>query len=303
MKPTKLVSALAAIGFGVGLTLAAGPASAVITLFSPITAYQDDNLDFVVDNNTNGLIDTGDRIISAFELANTQGILAGQGPNAIGPEELTGVADITVATVLANGTLVFAPSGAAGVLSGFAAGTMVALWTDATPDLNLINAACGTRANCLTLAGLGAADGECAVPYGWVLSATVIIHGMQPPRLRRGHYFHRAEWRVEHCFRWLQLRTDCRLQQYGRDSRAAGVRAVLRYRSRSNRRSGPDHRLGRHPRRPRPHGSSMDRQKRQRFPNRPTSRTWFPGAARIGAGGCGLGAAAQETQNVKRSAS
>jgi len=158
MTPKKLVSALATIGFGVGLAVSAGPASAVISIFSPLTAFQDDNLDFVVDSNGNGLIDTGDRIISVLEIANTQGILAGQGPNAIAPEELTGVADITVATVLADGTLVFAPSGAAGVLSGFAAGTMVALWTDATPDLNVINATCGTRAACLLLAGLGAGD-------------------------------------------------------------------------------------------------------------------------------------------------
>jgi hypothetical protein len=158
MTPKKLVSALAAIGFGAGLALSSGPASAVITFFSPFTAFQDDNLDFVVDTNTNGIIDTGDRIISVIEIANTQGILAGQGPNAIAPEELTGVADITIATVLADGRLVFAPSGAAGVLSGFAAGTMFALWTDATPDLNVINAACGTRAACLVAAGLGAGD-------------------------------------------------------------------------------------------------------------------------------------------------
>jgi hypothetical protein len=158
MTPKKLVSALAAIGFGVGLTLSAGPANAVISIFSPITAYQDDNIDFVVDNNNNGVIDAGDRILSVFEMVNTQGVLGGQGPNAIAPEELTGVADITVFTTLGDGTLVFIPSGAAGVLSGFAAGTMVALWTDATADLNVINAACGTQAACLLAAGLGAGD-------------------------------------------------------------------------------------------------------------------------------------------------
>jgi len=158
MTPKKLVSTLAAIGMTAGLALSSAPASAVITLFSPVTAFQDDNLDFVVDNNGNGLIDVGDRIVSVLEFANTQGILALQGPNAIGPEELTGVADVTVAAVLGDGRLVFAPSGAAGVLSTFAAGTMVALWTDATPDLNVINAACGTRAACLLLAGLGAGD-------------------------------------------------------------------------------------------------------------------------------------------------
>jgi hypothetical protein len=158
MKPTKLIHSVTTIGFGAALALASGPASAVISLFSPVTAFQDDNLDYVVDNNSNGIIDVGDRIISVLEIQNTQGILSGQGPNAIGPEELTGVADITVAAVLPDGRLVFAPSGAAGVLSGFAAGTMFALWTDATPDLNVINAACGTRAACLLAAGLGAGD-------------------------------------------------------------------------------------------------------------------------------------------------
>ena len=155
MTPKKLVSALATIGFGVGLAVSAGPASAVVSIFSPVTAFQDDDLDFVVDNNANGLVDAGDRLISVLKFNNTQGILAGQGPSAITGEEISGVADITIVTVLANGTLVFAPSGAAGVLSGFAAGTMVALWRDPANDLDVINGNCGTRANCLLQAGLG----------------------------------------------------------------------------------------------------------------------------------------------------
>jgi hypothetical protein len=159
MKPKKLVSALAAIGFTAGLALASGPASAVIQIFSPITAFQDDNLDLVVDNNNDGIINQGDRIISVLEFVNTQGTLPGQGPTDIGPlEELTGVADITVATVLGDGTLVFAPSGAAGLLAGFAAGTMVAIWRDPTPDLNVINGTCGNLAACTLAAGLGAGD-------------------------------------------------------------------------------------------------------------------------------------------------
>jgi len=152
--PKTLVAALATIGFGVGLAVSAGPASAVVQIFSPITAFQDDDVDYVVDNG-NGIIDTGDRIISVQKYVNTQGILGGQGPTNITGEEITGVADITIATVLGNGTLVFAPSGAAGVLSAFAAGTMVALWRDPADDLDVINANCGTRAACLVDAGLG----------------------------------------------------------------------------------------------------------------------------------------------------
>ena len=159
MASRKLVGTLAAIGSGAAMALAGGPAVGAPAFFSPITAFQDDNLDYVVDNNGNGVIDVGDRLVSVFEMANTQGVLAGQGPAVIGPEELTGVADVTVVAVdPVSGALVFGPSGAAGVLSGFAPGTAIALWTDATPDLNVINAACGTRATCLTQAGLAAGD-------------------------------------------------------------------------------------------------------------------------------------------------
>lgn len=157
MKMKKLVTALSAVGFG--LALASGPASAGVSWFSPITAFQDDDLDYVVDNDRSGTLTKGDRLVSVIEFGNTQGVLAGQGPNSLLPHELTAVADITIATVLVDGagnvTYVFAPSGAAGVLSAFGAGTMVGVWLDATPDLNVINAACGTRANCIALASDG----------------------------------------------------------------------------------------------------------------------------------------------------
>jgi len=162
MKMKKLAASLAAVGFG--LTLA-GSANAAITWYFPQTNFQDDDLDYVVDNDQSGTLSTGDRLVSVIEFVNTQGNLGGQGPSAIGPEvELTAVADITIATVLSLGggnvQYVFAPSGAAGVLSGFAPGTAVAAWTDATPDLDVINANCGTRAACLGLAGLGGTDGS-----------------------------------------------------------------------------------------------------------------------------------------------
>ena len=157
MRTKKLVSSLAAAGL---LALAATPAAAALTWFFPITAFQDDNIDFVVDTNDNDTIDVGDRLISVVEFVNTQGILAGQGPNTIQPPELTGVADVTVTGISLDGNLIFGPSGAAGVLSGFAAGTAVALWTDPIPDLNVNNAACGTQANCMMLAGLGELDGS-----------------------------------------------------------------------------------------------------------------------------------------------
>jgi hypothetical protein len=154
---------------GTALALAGMSSSAMaISYFSPITGFQDDDLDYVVDIGVDsdgkpntGVLGVGDRLISVIEWLDTQGVLAGQGPNSISPQEVTGVADVTIVAVVPNGNTVqyiFAPSGAAGVLSSFAPGTMVAAWLDTTPDTNVINAACGTRANCMLLAGLGSPD-------------------------------------------------------------------------------------------------------------------------------------------------
>lgn len=158
----KLNTALAALGFG--LALASVPATAAITFFSPVTTFEDDNIDYVFDTDDSGTLTIGDRLVSVLEFNVTTGVLPGQGPEPVGPNlELTGIADITVVGVLGDGTLVFAPTntgGGEGILGGFGAGTAVVLWTDATPDLNVINAACGTRATCYGLAGLGGGDGS-----------------------------------------------------------------------------------------------------------------------------------------------
>lgn len=161
MKFNKCKSALTAIGLG--LALSAGSVSAAVTFFSPITKLHDDNIDFVVDTDGSGTITVGDRLISVAEFNNSEGIFAGQGPAPFTPHELTLVADITVAAIIPQGLnsrLVFTASGAAGVLAGFAPGTTAAIWLDATPDLSVTNANCGTRAACMALAGLGGGDGS-----------------------------------------------------------------------------------------------------------------------------------------------
>lgn len=165
MKINKCRAAIAAIGMG--LALVSVPAAAAITFFSPITTFEDDNLDFVVDSGAGniGTIGVGDRLVSVFEYNQTTGTLGGQGPNPILPQELTGVADLTVIAVLVDGTLVLAPSGAAGVLSAFAAGTAYVTWIDNSPDVNVINSTCGTRAQCLALAGLGGGDPDSTVYF------------------------------------------------------------------------------------------------------------------------------------------
>jgi hypothetical protein len=164
VKTRFLATALAA--FGLGLALVSAPVSAAVTFYSPITAFQDDDLDQFIDNDGDGLISVGDRLTTVFEFADTQGIFSGQGPSAIGPgDELTGVSDITVAAKIATPTpgvfdFVFAPT-AGGLLTGGAgsvaniAGAMAVVWLDSSPDLNVINATCGTPAACQALASDG----------------------------------------------------------------------------------------------------------------------------------------------------
>jgi hypothetical protein len=157
VKTTKFLSALTV---SLGLAFASASASA-LTWYSPITAFEDDNLDYVFDNDNDGQLSVGDRFVSVLEFNRTSGIFGGQGPSNIQPAELTGVADITLVEIANGGTtLIFAPSGAAGLLGAYAPGTTIALFLDATPDLNVINAACGTRADCFEKAGLGELDGS-----------------------------------------------------------------------------------------------------------------------------------------------
>jgi len=88
---------------GLGLATLSGSAAAV-TLFSPITGFQDNNVDFVI-HGVDGdpdLLDVGDTLISVFEIDNTFGVLSG-GTAPIGNnQELTGVAAITLLSTTAT---------------------------------------------------------------------------------------------------------------------------------------------------------------------------------------------------------
>lgn len=152
------------LALGVALALgAASSAMAGISWYHPITTFEDNNLDAVIDNNTNGVLDVGDQLVSVIEWETTSGINAGQGPSANLPVEVSGVADVTITSILGDGTLVLAPTnqgGGEGLLGSFAAGTAVAIYVDNNPDLNVIAAACGTQTQCEALAGLGLTDGS-----------------------------------------------------------------------------------------------------------------------------------------------
>jgi hypothetical protein len=163
---------LKAVIAAVGL-VASGLASAGVTFYTPITNFEDDNLDFHVDsciagtvgcvaaNNGNGKLDIGERLLSPFELYTTSGNFTGQGPSAI-TQELTGILDIQVIDKIftpdnpaipgnqAAYTFVFGPStDATGPLAGlqatYGAGVLAGVWLDgdATQNLDVINQNCG----------------------------------------------------------------------------------------------------------------------------------------------------------------
>ena len=153
---------------GVGLALAAAaPANALIQPFFPIWGFQDDDIERIVDVDGDGLISTGDRFLAVGEIFNTNGILSGQDALITG-EELTfiGAAVVTVTPVGAGfSALSFTPDPLGPLVTGgFDPDTTVVAWRgDLTPDFNVLNAACGTEAQCLA----GAQDGSVFASFGF----------------------------------------------------------------------------------------------------------------------------------------
>jgi hypothetical protein len=154
-----------AMGAGLALALGSGAASAAVTFYTPITAFEDDDLDWITDAQgnlkTTGTLDIGDRLVSVVEFGRTFGVPSG-GPANIGPEELTGIAEIQVLSKVATGVpgqffYTFGAVAGGGLLGGLTGGTgeMVALYLDASPDLDVINGNCGNLASCLADASDG----------------------------------------------------------------------------------------------------------------------------------------------------
>ncbi|MEH6648973.1 MAG: PEP-CTERM sorting domain-containing protein [Motiliproteus sp.] len=155
-----------AAAIGLGLVVAASPASAAITWGDPFTIFEDDNVDFIIDVNQNGLIDIGDTLVAVAEINFDAG-------GAIGPEELTAISVITLAGfadidgIGGANDMIFAPGDFAdiglGGISATYAGAMTAFWLDATPDLDIsAGAVVANNTSCLTLAACvtQASDGD-----------------------------------------------------------------------------------------------------------------------------------------------
>ena len=163
MKLKTLVSSLSAIGLGLGMALVSASATAGVTYYQPVTKFHDDNLDYVYDNDHNGEISVGDRLVSVLNFNDSQGVKPGQGPSYfssgadLGPQ-LTAIADVTIVGIVGT-RFVFGPTGATGLLSAFAPGTAAAMYYNANANfadnLDVINSNCGTRAQCIAKAQSG----------------------------------------------------------------------------------------------------------------------------------------------------
>lgn len=171
MKSTLKLNAMA-LALGAGLVVASAPVFAAVTWFPPVTVFQDDDIDWLIKgaNSTNAaIIEVGDTLISAIEIANTSGAFGG-GPAGFGGDELTGIAAITVTDKVASGVSGFFnyTFGPTGNLNGYLssplpgevdnATAIVAMYLDSTPDLDLTTGItnCTSMEDCIVKATDGA---------------------------------------------------------------------------------------------------------------------------------------------------
>lgn len=164
----------AALGGVLCLVAASAANAGPVTYFFPQTSFEDDNLDFFVDQGSgfnsngtfnttlNGLIDVGDRFVTAFEFNQTANPF-GPGLAAIGAGfELTGVIDSVVTSKTASGlgTFLFTfGTNTGSTLVNAAGGEIAALYlgSGATNDFSAVgNSNCLNMADCLTRASNGA---------------------------------------------------------------------------------------------------------------------------------------------------
>jgi len=154
----KLNKIAASLGFAAALGLSATAANAHVQFFFPQTNFEDDNIDFFIDNNNNNIIDVGDRLVSVFEITKTFG---NGGEHVFGPgDELTGIIDTLVSAAVPipfTGQTYFEfeynPTGFFAGTPGAIAG---AYYQAAGANLNLITGSCLTLAACIGQATDGA---------------------------------------------------------------------------------------------------------------------------------------------------
>lgn len=152
----KKIMAVAAVGSALSSSFAV----AGVSWFPPITAFEDDDVEYHIDVNGNGILDVGDHLRGVLELGRTVGTLGG-GPATFGGDELTGIFETVVMAMVPSGNpgrfdYVFGPAAADG--------TIVSLYLDPTPELELSGATnCATIAICET----NATDGALWATFGF----------------------------------------------------------------------------------------------------------------------------------------
>lgn len=163
-----------ALAMGAGILVASVPVLAGVTWFSPLTQFEDDDIEWLIKGannqnaNTINTIEIGDTLVAALELNQTVGFPGG--PAFFGTDELTGISAITVTgkvlvslAPIPTYNFTFGPSGNLDAYltnplpAGLSSTAMVAFYLDGTPDLNATgNSNCTDLADCITKASDGA---------------------------------------------------------------------------------------------------------------------------------------------------
>ena len=138
-----------------GLALASMGGSATAAAFSwysPITAFEDDNLEQVIDVNGDGILNAGDRLRAVAEWPKETNVIGGGSTNLnANGTEVTGISEIEVASVSDTGFYTFKPSATFEAVYG--AGAMVAVFLDTNVlppngDVDLTAPTCDSTAAC-----------------------------------------------------------------------------------------------------------------------------------------------------------
>jgi PEP-CTERM motif len=150
---------------GMGLALASFSASAVINWGPDLTLFEDNDIDFLIETDGDGLLEVGESLVAVVELETANAV-------SILPQELTGVTAITLLSITdldgigGSNDFVFGAGllgGAGGLFPGLADGAMIAFWLDDIPDLAITagnvtagTVSCTTLAQCIAQASDGA---------------------------------------------------------------------------------------------------------------------------------------------------
>ena len=168
----------AALAVAAGLSLAAAPALAGVTLYMPMTEFQDDDLEWhhdaqvdgsIVGTNGDGFLDVGERLTGVYEIHDTKDLIGGATApvTAGGGMEVTGVFDIIVGSKtlvvpvgpgipVALYNFTFIPNtGPAGpgnwmAAAGASAGSMATIYRGpGGVDIDVLEATCASEVVCI----------------------------------------------------------------------------------------------------------------------------------------------------------